>query len=327
MTKYSVIVPVFNAEGRLKRCLDSVLGQAYKNWELLLIDDGSSDNSFSICFDYAKKDGRIRVFHQENSGPSVARNVGLEQATGDWICFVDSDDFISKDYLKEIDCAIRRNQELEMVFFGFHKLRSDGEILNTVILEDNNYKGVKLASYLSKKGVFGFTWIKVFRRDKIGDTRFRRDLNLFEDEVFTCEVMQRCRETLVLKKALYNYVCSEDSLMRKTYEDYCQKCDEVYLAWKKLLMIQNEWKEYKDFLENRANFFVSRCRYYGLENDVNLKFYFSSLKNTLFFKEHTYITHMDRLIMDDRYVQIWLEKKKYIIKSGIISHLKRRIEE
>lgn len=327
MAKYSVIVPVFNAERTLNRCLDSIMQQTYTNWELLLIDDGSSDNSFSICSDYSKRDIRIRVFRQENGGPSSARNIGLEQAMGEWICFVDSDDFISKDYLKEMDCVIRQWQELEIIFLGFHKLGLNGEIIDTVIPEDNGYKGVELAAYLSKQGVFGFTWIKIFRKDKIRDIRFHEDLNLFEDEVFTCEVMQQCRETFVLRKALYNYVCSEESLMRKIYEDYCRKCDEVYLAWKKLLTTQNEWKEYGNYLESRANFFVSRCRYYGLENNVNLKSYFSSLKKTTFFEEHTYVTHMDKLIISDRYVQIWLEKKKYNIKLGVASHIKRRTKK
>lgn len=327
MVKYSVIVPVFNAEKTINRCLDSIIEQTYKDWELLLIDDGSSDNSFAICSDYSKRDRRIKVFQQENRGPSVARNIGLNHAVGEWICFVDSDDFISKDYLKKMDYVIQQNQELEMIFLGFRRLRSNGEILDIVIPEDNGYMGIKLAAYLSKQGVFGFTWIKIFRRAKIGKIRFRRDLNLFEDEVFTCEVMQQCREVFVLKEALYNYVCTEDSLMQKTYEDYCGKSEEVYLAWKKLLITQNDWKDYKDFLENRANSFVSRCRYYGLENNVNLKSYFSNLKETLFFKEHTYITHMDKLIIDDKYIQLWMEKKKYMIKSWIASHIKRRTEK
>lgn len=322
--KYSVIVPVYNAEKTLDRCLNSIRQQTYTNWELLLIDDGSDDNSFSICSDYSKRDTRIKVFQQQNSGPSAARNIGLEQATGEWVCFVDSDDFISNNYLKEMDSVIRQRQELEMIFLGFHKLGLNGEITDTIIPEDNGHSGVELAADLSKQGIFGFTWIKIFRKDKIGEIRFHRDLNLFEDEVFTCEVMQRCRETFVVKKALYNYACSEESLIRKICEDYCRKCDEVYLAWKKLLAVQNQWKEYGDYLENRANFFVSRCRYYGLENDVKLKSYFSSLKKTTFFEEHTHITHMDKLIMADRYIQIWLEKKKYQIKSEMASHIKRR---
>lgn len=327
MVKYSVIVPVFNAEKTINRCLDSIIEQTYKDWELLIIDDGSSDNSFVICSDYSKRDRRIKVFQQENRGPSAARNIGLNQAAGEWICFVDSDDFISKDYLKKMNYVIQQNQELEMIFLGFRKLRSNGEILDIVIPEDNGYTGMKLVAYLSKQGLFGFTWIKIFRRAKIGKIRFQRDLNLFEDEVFTCEVMQQCREVFVLKEALYNYVCTEDSLMQKTYEDYCSKSEKVYLAWKKLLITQNAWEDYKAFLENRANSFVSRCRYYGLENNVNLKSYFLNLKETTFFKEHSDITYMDKLIIDDKYIQIWMEKKKYMIKSWIVSHIKRRTEK
>lgn len=90
----SVIVPVFNAQNTLNRCVNSILNQTFRNWELLLIDDGSTDKSCEICNQYAAIDKRIKVFHKENGGVSSARNIGLDNANGDWITFVDSDDFI-----------------------------------------------------------------------------------------------------------------------------------------------------------------------------------------------------------------------------------------
>ena len=93
----SVIVPVYNVEEYLDRCIESIVNQTYKNLEILLIDDGSTDNSYNICDKWAKKDNRIKVVHKENGGVSSARNVGLDVATGDYIGFVDSDDYISID--------------------------------------------------------------------------------------------------------------------------------------------------------------------------------------------------------------------------------------
>jgi len=96
--KISVIVPVYNAERYISRCVDSILKQTYSDWELLLVDDGSKDNSLAILNDYGKKDSRIRTFHQENAGAGAARNVGLENAIGDYIVFIDSDDFVEPDF-------------------------------------------------------------------------------------------------------------------------------------------------------------------------------------------------------------------------------------
>ena len=99
MPQISVIVPVYNAEKYLHRCIDSILAQTFSDFELLLIDDGSKDNSGRICDEYAAKDSRIRVFHKKNGGVSSARNMGLDNAKGDWITFVDSDDWVKQDYL------------------------------------------------------------------------------------------------------------------------------------------------------------------------------------------------------------------------------------
>ena len=107
----SVIVPVYNVEPYLRECIESILGQTYRDFELILVNDGSTDDSGTICDEYAAQDTRIRVLHQKNSGVSVARNVGLDSVQGEYITFVDSDDRVSKDYLAylndliQIECA------------------------------------------------------------------------------------------------------------------------------------------------------------------------------------------------------------------------------
>ena len=100
MPKISVIVPVYNTEKYLHRCIDSILAQTFTDFELLLIDDGSKDNSGAICDEYAAKDSRVRVFHKENGGVSSARNLGLDNVRGEWVTFVDSDDWVEKEYIE-----------------------------------------------------------------------------------------------------------------------------------------------------------------------------------------------------------------------------------
>lgn len=104
----SIIVPVYNAEQYLPRCIDSILAQTFTDFELLLIDDGSTDSSGKICVEYAGKDFRIRVFHKENGGVSSARNVGLDKARGEWVCFADSDDKMSETYVINLVVSVQK---------------------------------------------------------------------------------------------------------------------------------------------------------------------------------------------------------------------------
>ena len=102
MELISIIVPVYKAEKHLSECIDSIISQTYENFELILIDDGSPDNSGKICDEYAEKDKRIRAIHKENGGVSSARNTGLDNASGEYITFIDSDDFVDKQYLEKL---------------------------------------------------------------------------------------------------------------------------------------------------------------------------------------------------------------------------------
>lgn len=116
----SIIVPVYNAEKTLRRCVDSILKQSYRNWELLLIDDGSIDASALICDNYTLSDKRIKVFHKINAGVSSARNIGLENARGEWITFVDSDDCVKDVYLENLLGHVKETIDLVISFAEIH---------------------------------------------------------------------------------------------------------------------------------------------------------------------------------------------------------------
>src|SRR5690606_27364966 len=121
MPKVSVIIPVYNAEKYLRECLDSVLAQTFTDFEVLLINDGSTDASGKICDEYAEKDSRIKVFHKENGGVSSARNLGLDNAKGEWISFVDSDDTIEQETLATLANEVK-DLDIDGVIFGYKKL-------------------------------------------------------------------------------------------------------------------------------------------------------------------------------------------------------------
>lgn len=133
MPKVSIIVPVYKAEKYIKRCVDSIIAQTFSDWELLLIDDGSPDRSGEIIEDYAKADARVRVFHKENGGVSSARNLGLDNAQGEYLTFVDADDWIDADNLAVCLPVIEQNR-LDVLQFPFKRIDEKGIVLQTQYL-------------------------------------------------------------------------------------------------------------------------------------------------------------------------------------------------
>ena len=135
----SIIVPVYNTEKYLHRCIDSILAQTFTDFELLLINDGSKDNSGKICDEYAAKDSRVRVFHKENGGVSSARNLGLNEAQGKWIYFVDSDDTLQLYALQELVNWIN-NDKIDLIMAGYYVYDENERIKNLCKLEKKKYR-------------------------------------------------------------------------------------------------------------------------------------------------------------------------------------------
>lgn len=317
MLGFTFIIPVYNAEKTLERCLDSIRMQTISNFEVILVDDGSSDESLNICKQYRCLDHRYQVIHKKNGGPSSARNVGLDAAMGEWICFVDADDTIAENYLEEISKETLKGNA-DAIYMGYRKIGQIEEIYKPNVETD---KKDAICVELSKKDLFGYTWIKCLKKEIIGNTRFDVTLDLFEDEVFTCQVMGNCEKISVINEALYNYYVLDGSLMGRTHNDYCLKCEKVYNAWKMMLRT-NELK--LEIMQNKANFFVKRCYYYAFERDIDIKGYFGNLKNTSFFRDHTYENVLDKYVEKNNFKKLFLEKLKYQMKNFAYSFIHRQ---
>ena len=204
MTKISVIVPVYNAEKYLCRCIDSILSQTFTDFELLLINDGSKDGSDAICDEYAAKDNRVRVFHKENGGVSSARNLGLDNAKGEWITFVDSDDFIPSDSLK----SLSNNNSEDLIIGEFQY--SNGENLFGLRWNDNSVERNDFSEFLSLNidtSFFRAPWCKLFKNKIITecDLRFDVSLMLGEDTIFVNTYLLYCNSIRICKQYCYNY--------------------------------------------------------------------------------------------------------------------------
>lgn len=320
MPLFSIIVPVYNAERTLRKCLDSILGQTAPDFEVLMIENGSRDSSNAICGEYAAKDPRF-LLHTcgSNCGPSGARNIGLEQASGELVTFIDSDDFVEPDYLESLYYAF---QSADVVFFGYRQVSTDGTFRGEHIPEvPENANYFETLLQLSKQDMFGYTWIKAFRRSVIGEHRFSMELNLLEDEVFACEVLEKKSRVAVLDKPLYNYVTGNTgSLIGRTHPDYCRKVDAAYMAWKRLL---EDYDKKNEALAAMANAHVNRCMYYSFERDVDVRGFFSLLAESEFFRDADLENDLCKYVQSRNFKRLSRMRNAYRMKVKIAKLLKR----
>ena len=181
MPQITIIVPVYNAERTLERCVRSIQAQTVVNWELLLIDDGSEDYSSKLCDEYAIQDSRIRVFHQVNGGASSARNVGLEYTKGEWVVFCDSDDWVDSNWLELFKNQIDNGTEL--IVQGFIPHGNLWQSRTGINFHGNVKTGILK---LQEENILGFMCTKMYKREIIEQCglRFDTELVLREDELF-----------------------------------------------------------------------------------------------------------------------------------------------
>lgn len=227
---FSVIIPVYNAERHLKACVDSVLHQTFGNFEILLIDDGSKDESAMICDKYALIDARIKVIHKDNGGVSSARNLGLDKAVGDWICFVDSDDSVNECWLENY----ADNLNADMISQG--AVITDGLLTETIQLNEYLVYGEQrdqVIAYLeSRNGILNSPWSKCYKGTLIRacKIRFLVNCHMSEDLIFVLQFLSISESLCVLKYCGYNYRRTNSNLT-KMYHDPV-----LLLGWKKVVM-------------------------------------------------------------------------------------------
>lgn len=212
----SVIIPVFNPGQYFIRCLDSIVNQTYRNLEIILIDDGSTDGSAAVCDEYAVKDSRIKVLHQVNSGVSRARNAGLDLATGDFVNFPDSDDYIEPDTYEYLLQQIIEN-DADAACFEYYITYSDKEIRHRA--SDDRYGRCNTEEAINEL-LFSnrsFLCTKLMPMYAVRGIRFIEDIYRDEDTMFCMFALQNVSKTVFLDRPLYHYVQSEESACRGVF--------------------------------------------------------------------------------------------------------------
>ena len=215
----SVIVPVYNVEKYLPKCIDSILAQTFTNFELLLINDGSKDSSGTICDEYAAKDSRIRVFHKENGGVSSARNLGLDNAKGEWIAFVDSDDWVDESYLMDLFQAADEKDML--VVQGIRYYSIENTETNICGFENGTYINNDILKAFSEKELhrFGGPVSKLYNKTLIkqNQIQFNPEIHFGEDLLFMLIYLQNVNCVRFTKNINYNYQLFTAGLSTRHY--------------------------------------------------------------------------------------------------------------
>ncbi len=204
--KVSIIIPVYNTEKYLKKCIESLIKQTYSNIEIILINDGSTDNSRNICIELKNKDKRIIFLEQKNKGVSAARNFGLKNAKGNFITFVDSDDYVHKDYVKKmLECIIKYNADI--CECSVQKIDEQNHNLDKIILKDEimNQKDFIKEKYANLNNITDFVTHKLFKKSILNKEQFPQ-FNYSEDYIFLTYVLENTNRVVILKNILYYYL-------------------------------------------------------------------------------------------------------------------------
>lgn len=255
MELVSVVVPIYNVEQYLDRCIQSIQSQTYENLEIILVDDGSPDNCGKICDQYASKDQRVRVIHKKNGGLSDARNAGVKIATGKYLLFIDSDDFVAEDLVqKTVESAEEYHSDI--VLFDYKRLESDGavEICSMINIPENQGFYMKDFPQILFKAISACN--KLFRKDFLEKSKIEFPVGYYYEDLGSSPKYLLVAERIsYVKEPFYNYVIHEGSIMsatkeEKSYYDRCKMIERVISFYQQ----KQEYGKYFEELEFLALF-------------------------------------------------------------------------
>ena len=236
MPRFSIIIPVYNVGEYITQCLNSICAQTYPNFEAIVIDDGSLDNSPAICDEFAKKDVRIKVFHKENGGVSTALNLGLECAKGDWLYFVDGDDWIENNLLEKVNEGLTNHPNVDILGFGYVQESSSGYIKSPIHPADVEMGRDELdkmmaanlfPKWIERKYAYSLPeirgrWDKVFKKELVEQNkiRFNVELTTGQDAFFVLECLECSKRFVLIDEFLYHYRVVENSAIHKFRKNF-----------------------------------------------------------------------------------------------------------
>lgn len=297
LIRVSIIIPVYNVEKYIGDCIESILNQTYYNWELLLLDDESSDKSVEICEKYAERDGRIRVFHNKHAGVSVMRNKGIEFAKGEYISFVDSDDQIETNFIeKAITNCLEKNIDIYMA--GVRGIKEGKEVargvVKKIIYSNSNGLTEKQIIELLEQNYTASCCGKLFLKEKIGEIRFEENCVFGEDLIFVHELLKKNVIVFADTYIGYNYFKRGGSLITTVSS---KKCEDIIKTYMYLLKTKIGFSctetEYLEFIKKRCVLDLNFTQKSILEGKNSIKNKYKMLKMLFSQKELVQILKED----------------------------------
>ncbi|MBO5477505.1 MAG: glycosyltransferase family 2 protein [Clostridia bacterium] len=253
----SIIIPVYNVEEYINRCIDSVVGQTYNNLEIILVDDGTKDNSGIICDNRAKEDKRIKVIHKENGGLGSARNSGIKNATGEYLLFLDSDDYIEKNTVEKMLKEAKKGYDI--VCCGFDRVDEETKVvfskeMITMPFDELEIteKNIMETAFLNPSG-----WGKLFKKDIIKNVWFSEDKRAIEDTLFYLEIIPKTKKIKYIKEILWHYMVRPGSLILSITEEKANLFEENLLEIKNIYEKNKYCEKYMDYLTLQV--FIHNC--------------------------------------------------------------------
>lgn len=220
--KVTIIVPIYNVEQYIEKCIESILNQTHKNIEIILVDDGSTDACGSICDQYKNRDERVKVIHKRNGGLSSARNAGLEIATGEYISYVDSDDYVNESFIEELlDLCLKYNKKLSCINFCEFFVENEKDIKEEnfqITIYNENDMIQEIVNRERTNNVTYCVWSKLFHRDIIENMRFPEG-KTYEDILYTTKAVVNAKGCVYKSNVLYNYRIREGSISKSHYKE------------------------------------------------------------------------------------------------------------
>ena len=315
----SVIVPVYNAEKYIEECIYSIINQSFLDFELLLIDDGSTDMSGTICDSYAKKDHRIIVFHKLNGGVSSARNYGIEKSKGEWIVFVDSDDYIDLDYLKIL---YEHSSGCEIVSCGYVVVDECGILKRKHSIRNGSFSKSETNDYINKYSCNTSSWSHLILSKLIKNNNilFHENCSVGEDTVFILNCFIKANYFKNISSELYYYRITPNSLMRPD-EKRKNKYIRDFLWSNNQVIMMNEGRFYF--------YYLIKCydlMFYLYKNDfLLLRFFFEKTQILISYKEVK--KYWKELSTKNKFFMSYIFFPKSIQYSVLIFLLKIRIRK
>lgn len=291
----SIIVPVYNVEDYLERCVNSILNQTYSDFEILLIDDGSTDSSSKLCDILSMKDRRIKPFHKNNGGLGSARNYGIDHADGKYVCFVDSDDEVEKEYLFSLYTAMK-DCDADLGVCGYYY--SSGKYHQPYCLEDKVITAKELLErFACGDSAFYFSWNKLYKRELIQDMNARfSDRHCAEDMLFNSYFYRNVSHAVLIQKPLYIYYVNSGSLSNKRRPGF----------WNDMIMVYET--------------FIDTCNYKSISDKCNSNLLAILLRNSVsnYFNSKTSLQECKQYINDCLEYRAFHEKSIETDKLGRI---------